>query len=77
MAQLLSAARTPGLQPRPMHAGSSFLTLIPYIAMSLMTPFVGKVADGLVAKGWTLTNVRKLVQVGHLLLCLPVRGVPV
>ena len=42
---------------------SSLLTLIPYIAMVLMTPFVGPVADGLVKKGWRLTNVRKLAQV--------------
>lgn len=42
---------------------SSLLTLIPYIAMVLMTPFVGPVADGLVKKGWKLTNVRKLAQV--------------
>ena len=41
---------------------SSLLTLIPYIAMTLMTPFVGPVADGLVAKGWSVTNVRKLSQ---------------
>lgn len=42
---------------------SSLLTLIPYIAMVLMTPFVGPVADGLVKRGWSLTNVRKLAQV--------------
>ena len=42
---------------------SSLLTLVPYIAMSSMTPFVGKVADGLVAKGWEMTDVRKLAQV--------------
>jgi MFS transporter, ACS family, solute carrier family 17 (sodium-dependent inorganic phosphate cotransporter), other len=41
---------------------SSLLTLIPYIAMTLMTPFVGPVADGLVAKGWSVTNVRKMSQ---------------
>jgi MFS transporter, ACS family, solute carrier family 17 (sodium-dependent inorganic phosphate cotransporter), other len=42
---------------------SSLLTLIPYIAMTCMTPFVGPVADGLVQKGWKVTNVRKLSQV--------------
>lgn len=41
---------------------SSLLTLIPYVAMVVMTPFVGPVADGLVKKGWKLTNVRKLAQ---------------
>lgn len=43
---------------------SSLLTLIPYIAMVIMTPLVGPVADGLVKKGWSLTSVRKLAQVG-------------
>ena len=42
---------------------SSLLTLIPYLAMTAMTPFVGPIADGLVSKGWTVTNVRKLAQV--------------
>ena len=42
---------------------SSLLTLIPYIAMTLMTPFVGPTADGLVSKGWSVTRVRKLSQV--------------
>lgn len=41
---------------------SSLLTLIPYIAMTCMTPFVGPVADGLVARGWSVTHVRKLAQ---------------
>ena len=41
---------------------SSLLTLIPYIAMTAMTPFVGPVADGLVTKGWSVTSVRKLAQ---------------
>ena len=41
---------------------SSLLTLIPYIAMTAMTPLVGPVADGLVTKGWSVTNVRKLAQ---------------
>eukprot|EP00884_Botryococcus_braunii_P007563 jgi/Botrbrau1/16808/Bobra.150_2s0035.1 len=41
---------------------SSLLTLIPYIAMICMTPFVGPVADGLVSRGWKVTNVRKLAQ---------------
>ena len=44
---------------------SSLLTLIPYITMVVMTPFVGPVADGLVKKGWTITRVRKLAQVGN------------
>ncbi len=43
---------------------SSLLTLIPYLAMTAMTPFVGPIADGLVSGGWTITNVRKLAQVG-------------
>lgn len=42
---------------------SSLLTLIPYLAMTAMTPFVGPIADGLVSRGWTVTNVRKLAQV--------------
>jgi len=41
---------------------SSFLTLIPYVAMVLMTPVVGPVADGLIKRGWALTSVRKLSQ---------------
>jgi ACS family sodium-dependent inorganic phosphate cotransporter len=41
---------------------SSLLTLIPYIAMTIMTPFVGPVADGLVSRGWSVTAVRKLSQ---------------
>ena len=41
---------------------SSLLTLIPYIAMTIMTPFVGPVADGLVSKGWSVTTVRKMSQ---------------
>ena len=41
---------------------SSFLTLIPYVAMVLMTPVVGPVADGLIKRGWRLTAVRKLSQ---------------
>jgi ACS family sodium-dependent inorganic phosphate cotransporter len=41
---------------------SSFLTLIPYIAMTIMTPFVGPVADGLVNRGWSVTTVRKMSQ---------------
>jgi ACS family sodium-dependent inorganic phosphate cotransporter len=41
---------------------SSLLTLIPYIAMTAMTPVVGPVADTLVNKGWTVTSVRKLAQ---------------
>jgi len=41
---------------------SSLLTLIPYIAMTVMTPFVGPVADGLVNRGWSVTTVRKLSQ---------------
>ncbi|KIZ04724.1 putative anion transporter 6 [Monoraphidium neglectum] len=41
---------------------SSFLTLIPYVAMVAMTPVVGPVADGLIKRGWDLTSVRKLAQ---------------
>jgi Major Facilitator Superfamily len=41
---------------------SSFFTLIPYLSMVVMTPFVGPVADGLIARGWSTTNVRKLCQ---------------
>mmetsp|Transcript_20703 Transcript_20703/g.62399 ORF Transcript_20703/g.62399 Transcript_20703/m.62399 type:complete len:551 (+) Transcript_20703:239-1891(+) len=43
-------------------SNSSILTLIPYLAMIAATPFVGPVADGLVHRGWSLTNVRKLCQ---------------
>ena len=43
--------------------GSSLLTLIPYISMTAMTPFVGPVADALVTRGWSVTRVRKLAQV--------------
>ncbi|KAL4421693.1 hypothetical protein ABPG77_010637 [Micractinium sp. CCAP 211/92] len=41
---------------------SSLLTLIPYVSMTIMTPMVGPIADGLVRKGWAVTNVRKLSQ---------------
>ncbi len=41
---------------------SSFLTLIPYIAMVFMTPLVGPIADGWVRTGMPLTRVRKLCQ---------------
>lgn len=41
---------------------SSFLTLIPYVAMIAMTPVVGPVADGLVKRGVSLTTVRKIAQ---------------
>jgi ACS family sodium-dependent inorganic phosphate cotransporter len=41
---------------------SSLLTLIPYVSMTLMTPLVGPIADGLVKKGWEVTAVRKLSQ---------------
>jgi hypothetical protein len=41
---------------------SSVLTLIPYLSMVLMTPFVGPTADGLIATGWSVTRVRKLCQ---------------
>lgn len=41
---------------------SSLLTLVPYLAMTAMTPLVGPVADGLVAGGWSVTAVRKLCQ---------------
>ncbi len=42
---------------------SSFLTLIPYIAMTCMNPFVGPIADGWVRAGVPLTRVRKICQV--------------
>ncbi|GIL88401.1 hypothetical protein Vretimale_15008 [Volvox reticuliferus] len=41
---------------------SSFLTLIPYIAMTAMMPLVGAVADGWVRSGVPLTRVRKICQ---------------
>lgn len=41
---------------------SSTLTLVPYLAMVLMTPFVGPTADGLIARGMPVTRVRKLCQ---------------
>lgn len=41
---------------------SSLLTLIPYISMTVMTPFVGPIADDLVKRGWEVTHVRKLSQ---------------
>lgn len=41
---------------------SSIFTLIPYLAMVLMTPFVGPTADGLIANGMSVTKVRKLCQ---------------
>ena len=42
---------------------SSFLTLIPYLAMTAMMPLVGPVADGMVDRGVPITTVRKLCQV--------------
>ena len=41
---------------------SSIYTLIPYLSMVVMTPLVGPVADGLIARGWATTRVRKLCQ---------------
>eukprot|EP00803_Ostreobium_quekettii_P003718 evm.model.scf_1083.5 EVM.evm.TU.scf_1083.5 scf_1083:48497-52568(-) len=41
---------------------SSFLTVIPYLSMTAMTPLVGPAADALVGKGWSVTHVRKLSQ---------------
>uniref|UniRef100_A0A7R9YQ47 Major facilitator superfamily (MFS) profile domain-containing protein n=1 Tax=Chlamydomonas euryale TaxID=1486919 RepID=A0A7R9YQ47_9CHLO len=41
---------------------SSFLTLIPYMAMTLMMPLVGPLADGMVERGVKLTAVRKIMQ---------------
>ena len=41
---------------------SSFLTLIPYLAMTAMMPLVGPVADGMVDRGIPITTVRKLCQ---------------
>jgi ACS family sodium-dependent inorganic phosphate cotransporter len=41
---------------------SSALSLLPYVAMVAMTPVVGPVADALVARGFSVTAVRKLAQ---------------
>lgn len=41
---------------------SSFLTLIPYLAMTAMMPLVGPTADGMVERGVPLTSVRKICQ---------------
>jgi len=41
---------------------SSALSLLPYVAMVAMTPVVGPVADALVARGLSVTAVRKLAQ---------------
>lgn len=41
---------------------SSYLTLIPYVAMVIMTPLVGPIADGWVRGGMPLTRVRKICQ---------------
>jgi ACS family sodium-dependent inorganic phosphate cotransporter len=41
---------------------SSALSLLPYVAMVAMTPVVGPVADTLVARGLSVTAVRKLAQ---------------
>jgi MFS transporter, ACS family, solute carrier family 17 (sodium-dependent inorganic phosphate cotransporter), other len=41
---------------------SSYLTLVPYLSMVVMTPFVGPAADGLIARGWPVTTVRKFCQ---------------
>eukprot|EP00210_Caulerpa_lentillifera_P004567 g4357.t1 len=41
---------------------SSFLTVIPYLSMTFMTPFVGPTADLLVERGMSVTSVRKLCQ---------------
>lgn len=41
---------------------SSIFTLIPYLAMVVMTPFVGPTADGMIEKGVPVTRVRKLAQ---------------
>lgn len=46
---------------------SSSLTLIPYLSMVVMTAFVGPTADGLIARGWSITSVRKLCQAVSLL----------
>lgn len=43
-------------------AKSSVLTLIPYLAMSSMTPLVGPVADGMVGRGMSVTRTRKICQ---------------
>jgi ACS family sodium-dependent inorganic phosphate cotransporter len=41
---------------------SSLFTLVPYVAMTAMTPLVGPIADGWVKRGMSLTRVRKLCQ---------------
>jgi ACS family sodium-dependent inorganic phosphate cotransporter len=41
---------------------SSLFTLVPYVAMTAMTPLVGPVADGWVKRGMSLTRARKLCQ---------------
>eukprot|EP00892_Ulva_mutabilis_P012793 jgi/Ulvmu1/9887/UM057_0043.1 len=41
---------------------SSILTLVPYLAMVCMTPFVGPTADAMIAGGMPVTRVRKLCQ---------------
>ncbi|KAG1653261.1 hypothetical protein FOA52_004275 [Chlamydomonas sp. UWO 241] len=41
---------------------SSFLTLIPYLAMTAMMPLVGPMADGMVDRNIKLTTVRKVCQ---------------
>lgn len=43
-------------------ASSSVLALLPYTAMVAMTPVVGPTADALVARGLSVTTVRKLAQ---------------
>lgn len=48
------------MSPPALHC--SFLTLIPYLAMTAMMPLVGPMADGMVEKGIKLTRVRKICQ---------------
>ena len=42
--------------------GAARVSLVPYLAMALMIPIVGQVADGLQEKGYTTTKVRKIAQ---------------
>ena len=57
---------------------SSILTLVPYLAMVCMTPFVGPTADGMIASGMPVTRVRKICQAVSLLgpaLCMCILAV--
>lgn len=41
---------------------SAFLSLLPWTVMAVGSSAAGWLADGLVARGWSITTVRKLVQ---------------